>query len=306
LSKTELKLVVLYADVSGSTRLYETFGDKIAKADVRICLDLLTEVAEKYDGKKLKEIGDEVMCTFDRPDKAAEAAIEMNQALQEAREEDRFESGAIHVKMGWHYGGGTFRGDDIIGPAPMIAQQVINMANRDEILTTQTCIDELPAMIKCTANFIDRVEAEDGSGSINVFALPWDEDDDGATVVTSSQEVTAETAHGSLVLHYRDKQIEMSPKNTHCRVGRGEDNDLTVYGNFTSRHHGELYYRHGRFHVSDMSTNGTGIAQEGDDYVLLHREEKILHGTGIISFGGKLDADPEASVKYECIRTNNQ
>ena len=304
MSKTQLKMVVLYADVSGSTRLYETYGDKIAKSDVRICLDLLTEVAEKYDGKKIKEIGDEIMCMFHRPDKAAEAAIEMNQALQEARDDKRFESGDIHVKMGWHYGSGTFRGDDIIGGAPIIAQQVIGMAKRDEILTTQTCIDELPGIIKCTANFIDRVEAEDGSGDINVYALPWDEDDDGATVVTSSQEVTGETAHGSLVLHYRDKQIEMNPGNTHCRIGRGEDNDLTVYGNFTSRHHGEIYYRHGRFNVSDMSTNGTSIVQEGHDFVRLHREEKILHGTGIISFGGKPDTDPEASVKYECVRAN--
>ena len=305
MSKTQLKLVVLYADVSGSTRLYETFGDKIASADVHICLDLLTKVAEKHEGRKIKTIGDEVMCMFYRPDKAAQAAIEMNQVLRDASEEGQFQSGQLHIKMGWHYGSGTFRGDDIIGSAPILAQQVIGLAKRDEILTTQTCIDELPAIVKCTASFIDCVEAEDGSGNFNVYSLPWDDDDDGATIVTSSQDVTGETAHSALMLRYRDQQIEMSPDKTHCQIGRGEDNELVVYGDFTSRHHGEIYYRHGRFHLADMSTNGTGVMQEGEDFARLHREEKILHGSGTICFGGKPETDPSAAVEYECVKAKN-
>lgn len=68
MSNTRLRMVVLYADVSGSTRLYEKFGDTIACADIHVCIDLLTEVAEKYEGKKIKTIGDEIMCSFKRPD----------------------------------------------------------------------------------------------------------------------------------------------------------------------------------------------------------------------------------------------
>jgi len=305
LSKTQLKMVVLYADVSGSTRLYETFGDEIASADIHLCLELLSKVTEKHAGKKIKTIGDEVMCMFHSPEKAALAAIEMNQELRDASEEGLFQSGELHIKAGWHYGSGTFRGDDIIGPAPILAQQVINMAKRDEILTTQICIDELPNIVKCTANFIDCVEAEDGSGNMNVYALPWDDDDDGATVVTSSQDLAPETAHRALILRYRDQQVEMSPDKTHCRIGRGEDNELVVYGDFTSRHHGEIYYRHGRFHLSDMSTNGSGVMQQGADFTRLHREEKLLHGSGTICFGGKPETDPSAAVEYECIRAKN-
>ena len=302
MSDTQLKLVILYADVSGSTRLYETFGDKVASADIHRCLELLTEVAEKYSGKKVKTIGDEVMCLFYQTEKAAQAAIKMNQVLRDASEAGRFQSGELHIKMGWHYASATTRGDDIIGPAATIAQQIIKLAKRDEILTTQICIDELPLIIKASANFIDQIEAEDGSGFIKVFALPWDDEDDGATVVAATQKVSSDTADGRLLLRYRDQQIEMSTKKTHCTVGRGEDNDLVVYGNFSSRHHAEIYYRHGRFHLADISTNGTGVLHADNEFVILHREDKILHDNGKICFGGKPETDPDAVVTYECVK----
>jgi adenylate cyclase len=303
LSNTQLRLVVLYADVSGSTRLYETFGDTIAYADIHTCLDILNEVAEKYAGKKVKTIGDEIMCSFNRPDNAAQAAIEMNQALRDASEEGRFQSGEVHIKIGWHYGSGTYRKDDIIGEASTLAQQVISMAKRDEILTTQKSLDALPPIIKCTANFIDRIEAEDGSGNTDVYALPWDEEDNEATMVVEADShiTTGELVHSALILRYQDQQVEMNSDMTHCNIGRGEDNELVVYGDFTSRHHGEIYYRHGRFHLADMSTNGIGVIHEGDNFVRLHREEKILSGSGTICFGGEPKTDPQAAVHYECV-----
>ncbi len=302
MSNTGLRLVILYADVCGSTRLYEKYGDLMARADIHVCLDLLSVVAKKHEGKKIKTIGDEVMCSFHRPDKAAEAAVEMHQALREAGEEKRFQTGELHIKIGWHYGSVAYRKDDIIGEAPMLAQQVINMARRDETLSTRRSIDELPPGIKCTARFIDRIEAVDGSGDMDVYALPWDDDDREATVMSGiSCEITSGRVHSALFLRYRDQQIEMNADRSHCHIGRGEDNDLVVQGLFTSRHHAEIYYRHGRFHLSDMSTNGTGVIHTGDDYVRLHREEKTLNGSGTICFGGEPGTDPEAAVRYECV-----
>lgn len=237
---------------------------------------------------------------------AAQAAIQMHQVLREASEAGRFQSGELHIKIGWHFGTGVYRKDDIIGEAPTLAQQVICMAKRDEILTTQKSIDELPPMIKCTANFIDRIEAEDGSGDIDVYAVPWEEDDSEATVViTATHNISGELAHSALILRYKDQQFEMNLHKTHCHIGRGEDNELVVYGDYTSRHHGEIYYRHGRFHLSDMSTNGTGVIHEGDNFVRLHREENILSGSGTICFGGESGTDPQAAVEYECIEAVN-
>ncbi len=304
LSTTRLRLVVLYADVSGSTRLYEKFGDAVASADIHACLDLLTGVAEKYAGKKVKTIGDEVMCIFYQSEQAAQSAMEMNRALRDASEKGLFQSGELHIKIGWHHGSGTLRKNDIVGEAPLLAQQVIKMAKRDEILTTKKSIDDLPIMIKSTAIFIDRVEAEDGSGDIDVYALPWDDNDEATVIGKPPGEISGALMHSALILRYGDQQFEMNKKNTHCHVGRDENNDIVVSGNYTSRHHGQIYYRHGRFHLVDMSTNGTGLIRTGDNFVRLHREEAMLNDSGIICFGGEPGTDPQATVEYECIKAD--
>ena len=75
-------MTILYADVSGSTKLYEKFGDDIARSDIRICVDLLTKVTRDWDGEVVKTIGDELMCAFHDPSNAANAAKEMHQVLR--------------------------------------------------------------------------------------------------------------------------------------------------------------------------------------------------------------------------------
>ena len=44
-------LAILFADVAGSTRLFETLGDVAARHKVAECLDLLSEVTNRHDGK---------------------------------------------------------------------------------------------------------------------------------------------------------------------------------------------------------------------------------------------------------------
>lgn len=45
MDKSLKQLAVLYADVSGSTRLYEQYGDTIARADMAACIELLDSTA---------------------------------------------------------------------------------------------------------------------------------------------------------------------------------------------------------------------------------------------------------------------
>ena len=47
---TVRRMAVLYADVAGSTRLYEQFGNEAARADIGACLGLLSEVVAAAAG----------------------------------------------------------------------------------------------------------------------------------------------------------------------------------------------------------------------------------------------------------------
>jgi len=74
---SERQATVLFADVSGSTRLYETAGDTAALAAITLCLAAMRQATEAAGGRVVKTIGDEVMAIFPGPDAAVAAAAVM-------------------------------------------------------------------------------------------------------------------------------------------------------------------------------------------------------------------------------------
>ena len=70
-------LTVLFADVSGSTKLYDALGDTQAKAMVDECIGIMRAVVAKYGGRVIKTIGDEVMCVLPQADTGLLAATDM-------------------------------------------------------------------------------------------------------------------------------------------------------------------------------------------------------------------------------------
>jgi len=295
------KLAILYADVSGSTHIYEKYGDVIARKNIETCISILSDVAESLDGNVVKTIGDEAMCQFQNPVNAAMAATAMHEALQLASEQGKFSIGEVHVKIGWHYGSVRYRGKEIIGEAPMIAQQIINLAKMDEILTSSQSIDAIPEELKYDARFINSVEADAWDGELKVYGLPWEEDEE-VTRIGKATSTEDDATHKALLLDYGGKQIRLDSEHTHCRVGRGDKNDLCVDGKFTSKSHAEIIFRHGLFHLQDNSTNGTAIYFANGRNIRLHREEELLADHGTIYFGGTPLNDPHAGVIFRCHR----
>src|SRR5271170_5137233 len=82
-SSTESTQAVMFADVSGSTRLYESLGDREALRLVGACLVAMRAATEHCGGRVVKTIGDELMCAFPDAAGAAMAAAEMQAAIGE-------------------------------------------------------------------------------------------------------------------------------------------------------------------------------------------------------------------------------
>ncbi|MGZ3670944.1 MAG: adenylate/guanylate cyclase domain-containing protein, partial [Bdellovibrionota bacterium] len=61
----EARLVtVMFADISGSTKLYETVGDKKALELIGQCMSVMLKAVETNHGRVVKTIGDEIMAVF--------------------------------------------------------------------------------------------------------------------------------------------------------------------------------------------------------------------------------------------------
>ena len=300
MDKSLTELAVLYADVTGSTRLYEEFGDAIARADIAECIDVLSSAVTSLGGEVVKTIGDEVMCAFGDPVRAALASTEMQAALRKASGEGRFKMGTLHIKVGWHFGLVSWRDDDLVGDTPVTAQQIIKRAQADEILTSKQGVETLPESMFPKAHIIDRIPAEAWDGNLEIYKLPWEQTGLETQISSASMKQVDAPAPAVLVLDYQGTTLQVDAANNRCRVGRAVDMDLRVLGGFTSRHHAEIGYRNGRFPLRDVSVNGTVIVDQSGNVKHLHREEGTLTGSGKIGFGGLPDEDPDGVVDFKC------
>lgn len=297
MDKTLDKLAVLYADVSGSTRLYEQYGDEIARADMATCIELLAKVAGDLSGETLKTIGDEIMCGFVEPVKAALAATEMQAGLRKACEEERFKMGVLHIKIGWHFGAVSWREDELLGEAPITAQQIINMAKADEILTSKQSVDVLPPPLFPNIHPIETVPAEAWSGDLEICKMPWEQTGE-ETQISSRPVMRAVDVEIALHLEYDGNKVRVDTRNATCTIGRGKQADLRVDGKLTSRQHAVITCRQGRFNVRDESTNGTYVVGDNGERKHLRREEGVLAGAGRIGFGAPPEEDPGGSIRF--------
>jgi hypothetical protein len=54
----DIELAILFADVVGSTRLYELMGDLRARDMVTICIDCMRSATDQHQGTVIKTMGD--------------------------------------------------------------------------------------------------------------------------------------------------------------------------------------------------------------------------------------------------------
>jgi class 3 adenylate cyclase len=291
-------VAVLYADIAGSTRLYEAHGDDAARASIAGCMDILSTITERFGGRVVKTIGDEVMCTFPDAARAVLAANEMQLQVRKASESGRFETGPLRIKVGAHQGPAVERGTEVFGEAAIIAQQVIKLAKENQILVSAETFRLLPPELKVGCRYFDKVEAEGREGELEIMEMIWEVHD--VTQMADTQSLKALPVNTRLVLRYRGNEIELGEARTRLTIGRTNDNDLVLQTRLASRRHAEIEYRRGRFYYRDISSNGTIIVTEEGEANHVRGDAVQLHGRGKLSLGGVPDSNPGGIVEYEC------
>ena len=132
----DIELAILFADVVGSTQLYETLGDTQAREMVGICIDIMRTATEAHAGTVIKTMGDEVMATFATADEAINAASDMQRAITT---HPALQSGNTHVaiRIGCHYGPVVLEQRDVFGAAVHTANRMTSQAKAGQIAKLQ-------------------------------------------------------------------------------------------------------------------------------------------------------------------------
>src|SRR5579863_9812582 len=110
----DTELAILFADVVGSTRLFEVMGDLRARDMVTACVDVMRAATEHHNGSVIKTIGDEVMATFPTADDALNAAGQMQKQIA-THNELKVEGQPVAIRIGCHFGPVVLESKDVFG-----------------------------------------------------------------------------------------------------------------------------------------------------------------------------------------------
>jgi class 3 adenylate cyclase len=286
---------VLFVDVSGSTKLYETAGDAVALKAIEGCISLFTRKTEASHGRVIKTIGDEVMAVFPSANDAADAAIEMQAGVEEL---PLVGGTKLGIRVGFYHGPVVERDGDVFGDTVNLAARLTGLATRGQIITARETVDQLPTLLKAACRELYGIQVKGKANEVKLCEVLWQQGEDATTMATGRTIAKAEK-QPELRLRYGDQEIVIDAKHPVLNLGRDQGQDLVIRERMASRTHGKIEMRRDKFVLVDHSANGTYVQVDGNQEILLRREELTLHGQGIIAFGQSCASSPEP-LKFQC------
>ncbi len=279
MAEEQAQAAVLFADVSGSTKLYETAGDQVAKAAIDQCIRIMCDCTNAAKGLVIKTIGDEIMATFPSADTAADAAIEMQSAISELKPVG---NSKIGIRIGFNWGPIVEADGDIFGDAVNVASRLSHVAVKGQIITARDTVMLMSPMLKSATRKITNIQIKGKAAEVEVYELMWQQSEDATTMTVRT---VCKPKKTTLRLVLQGQEHLLSDELTAVSMGRDATAELVIKDRMASRSHGKIERRLDKFVLTDHSANGTFVMVDGDKEVVLRREEFTLRGRGWISFG---------------------
>lgn len=287
----ERVLAVLFADVSGSTSLYEKLGDRAALQAIASVLTVLREATGELDGRVVKTLGDEIMAVFPSAAAAARCALAMQNRVSALPPFGKIRLG---VRIGLHAGPVLEAGGDVFGDAVNTAARMTELAKSGQIATTEATVEALPAALRTATRDLDRLAIKGKQDEVRVYELIWRDDED--LTVAGTRGAVLLPADRGLRLRHGEHTLVMGAELPTVLIGRDAGNHIVIRHRSASRLHGRIERRRDKYFYTDLSTNGTYVVV-ADAELLLRREQIMLRGEGRLAYGHPA-ADPRAELVH--------
>lgn len=298
----EKELAIVFADVVGSTRLYEQLGDQRASETVGLCIKLMRVATEDHRGTVIKTMGDEVMATFASADDALTAAAEMQRSIAEEPALS-LPDGQVAIRIGCHFGPVVLEHRDVFGAAVATANRMTSQAKPGQIITTASMVAQLGTLWRSAVRQVDLTAIKGASAEVMVYEVFWQDDNDGdVTSMVRPLDLTPAARRGPvrLVLKVNGRDYVVDARQPAVTVGRSEDNDLVLKGNLVSRLHARFELARTRFLLVDQSTNGCFVSPTEGPELFVRRDSLVLQGSGMVGLGQTAERGGPQTLEYHC------
>jgi len=294
----DLEVAIVFADVVGSTQLYDKFGDTKASETVALCLDVMKDATHQYNGTVIKTIGDEVMSTFPTVEEAMGASVMMQGRISaDSKNDDRI---PVSIRIGCHYGPVVQEQNDIFGAAVHTANRMTSQAKARQIVISGGTVEKMSPELKKQTRQIDVATVRGKLDEVALYEFLWNPEE--ATSMLPTIEWESKTRQVStLQLSFRDQTVEVNDRHKSVIMGRADDNDLVIKGNLISRIHAKVDLRRGKFMLVDQSTNGTFVQNLLGEETFVRRDSTEISGEGTIGLGRAESPGASLAIHFKTI-----
>src|SRR5712671_4129256 len=292
----DIELAILFADVVGSTRLYDTMGDLRARDMVAICIDVMRTATEQRQGTVIKTMGDEVMATFPSADAALNAAVQKQISTHAQLNVD---GQPVAIRIGCHYGPVMLENRDVFGAAVHTANRMTSQAKAGQIVTTAATVDKLSPEWRASCRQIDVATLKGQGSEVVLYEVLWGTEDV-TSMVPGIASDSRSVHHMRLRLRCQDRELLVDERHSSITIGRAEDNDVVIKGNLISRLHVRIEISRNKFVLIDQSTNGTFVQSADGEESFVRRDSLQIKGRGMIGLGRLPEQGAVTTIDFTC------
>jgi class 3 adenylate cyclase/RNase P/RNase MRP subunit p29 len=297
----DIELAILFADVVGSTRLYDLMGDVRARDMVATCIEVMRSATEQRQGTVIKTMGDEVMATFPTADAALNAAAQMQQQIS-SHAQLKVDGQPVAIRIGCHFGPVMLENRDVFGAAVHTANRMTSQAKAGQIVTTAATVEKLSPEWRSACRQIDIATLKGQGNEIVLYEVLWQQEDVTSMVPGIAGDVRPARAV-RLRLRTEDRELLVDERHSSVTIGRAEDNDVVVKGNLISRLHARIEISRNKFVLVDQSTNGTFVQTADGEEAFVRRDSVQIKGQGMIGLGRLPEQGSPQTIRFNCEET---
>jgi class 3 adenylate cyclase len=328
-----LQRTVLFADLRGSTAMYETLGNADATAVVSRSVALLARIVTVHGGHVIKTLGDGLMAIFEQPGQGVSAADDMHDSLtrigmadddlsEPVRDtgstpsgmgEEANEGGAptlpprppvpLKLQVGLAHGEVVEMGGDVFGDAVNVAARLLDHAGDNETLATVTVVEQLGEWERSRFRSLDRMQLRGRVEPVHVYLQePVRRFGDTAATAYGDMLIPVSEPEG-IRLVWLDLNRIYAGTSLPVILGRSPQATYIIDDTRVSRSHARIDWHGGTFQLVDLSYNGTYVRFDNDPEVIsLRRGACTLHGSGVIGLGAPPSEPISPCVRFEVLK----
>lgn len=278
---------IVFADIAGSTALYEALGNERAAAAVARVTEDIGQAIATQGGRVVKKLGDGVLGLFADADKALEAMVACMRNHHAAVQQP---GPRMDIRVGLASGDLVEVDGDCYGDAVNVAARLCERAGLSEIWATEDTVQGLLEPVGVSFIRLGHLVVRGKADPLVMYRIDWNDGmAEGSLTMQAGLMSNMAQLNGGLAeicFSWRGDNQMFAASDTPVHVGRSTGAQLCIGDPRVSRQHARVDWRGGAFLLTDLSSYGTWVRFEGSDVpVQLRRDSCLLHGTGEISLG---------------------